>query len=202
MPIYLDDKPVELAGDDLAAVLTAAREKAAESGRVIVEVSIDGERLVDSDLDAGQDRAIDDSDVRLATADPAHLAVDTLTQVRSLLDELRQVQSEAADLFQQDKPAEAIQKVAAAMGIWQQTQQAVLHSAILTQLSLDEKTIDGQPVNDTINLLADQLRELRDALAGGDTVTVADALSYEWPGTIDRWQALVDQMITWIQSDA
>lgn len=199
MAIYLDGQPIELAGSDVGAVLNAARAKLAESGRVIVEVEIDGNRLVDADLDEQQHTAVDGHDLRLTTADPGELAADTLAQVRTRLDDLRQIQADAAELFQQDKTGDAVQKVAQAMGIWQQAQQAVLHSAVLTQIELDDRTVDDQPVNDTINLLADQLRELRDALTNGDTVTAADALAFEWPDTIDRWQALVDQMIQWIE---
>jgi hypothetical protein len=199
MPIYLDDEAVTLSGDSLGDVLSAAREQLAEHKRVVVEVQIDGQSLVDSEIDEQQDAAIGDREVRLFTADPVALAVGTLGQVREVLDVAQRVQTEAAELFQEDRSADAIQRVAEAMSIWQQTQQAVLHSAVLLELDLDQRTVAGTPVSETVNDLIGHLMSLRDQLAAGDTVAVADALAYEWPQTVQHWQKLIDAMIGWIE---
>jgi len=199
MPIYLDDEAVTLSGDSLGDVLNAAREQLADQGRVVVEVRIDGQSLVDREIDEQQDAAIGDREVRLYTADPITLAVGTLGQVRDVLDVAQRVQTDAAELFQQDRSADAIQRVAEAMSIWQQTQQAVLHSAVLLDIDLDQRMVEDIPVSETVNDLIGHLTSLRDQLASGDTVAVADALAFEWPQTVARWQKLIDAMIGWIE---
>ncbi len=199
MPIYLDDEAITLSGDSLGDVLHSAREQIADQGRVVVEVQIDGQSLVDREIDEQQDAAIGEREVRLFTADPVTLAVGTLGQVRDVLDVAHRVQTDAAELFQQDRSADAIQRVAEAMSIWQQTQQAVLHSAVLLEIDLDQREVDGVPVSETVNDLITHLVSLRDQLAAGDTVAVADALAFEWPQTIERWQKLIDAMIGWIE---
>jgi hypothetical protein len=117
-----------------------------------------------------------------------------------VLDVAQRVQTDAAELFQQDRSGDAIQRVAEAMSIWQQTQQAVLHSAVLLELDLDQREVEGIAVSETVNDLITHLTSLRDQLAAGDTVAVADALAFEWPQTVERWQKLIDAMIGWIEA--
>lgn len=198
MSIYLDDDPADFTGGDLAAVLEQASDSLAESGRLVVEVQRDGKTLSAADLDEHQNTPVGDSEWRLYSVDPRELAVQTLEQVTQRLDEARQAQAEAAELFQEDRAAEALEQIAKAVDAWQESQQAVRQTAALVGLELDGRSVDDQPVEQIINLMIDQLKELRDLLAAGDTVALADALAYEWPQTIDRWQALVGQMIEWV----
>jgi hypothetical protein len=198
MSIYLDDDPADFTGGDLAAVLEQASDRLAESGRLVVEVQRDGKTLSAADLDEQQNTLIGDSDWRLYSVDPRELAVQTLEQVAQRLDEARLAQAEAAELFQEDRAAEALKQITDAIDAWQESQQAVRQTAALVGIELDGRCVDGQPVEQIINLMVDQLKELRDLLTAGDTVALADALAYEWPQTIDRWQALVGQMIEWV----
>ena len=198
MSIYLDDEPVELPGPDLAAALGQAQDRLGDPGRLIIEVQRDGQALSPAELDAAQDAPVAGSEWRLLTAVPRELAVATLQQVVQRLDDARQSQLAAAELLQQDQIAEAMKRVAEAVEAWQQTQQAVLYSATLVGIELGGRSVDDQPVDQTISLLLDQLKKVRDLLGAGDTVGLADALAYEWPETIDRWQALVGQMIEWV----
>ena len=201
MSIYLDDDAVDFAGDDLASVLEQAREALAGSGRLVVEVLLDGKVLDPDGLDAEQNTPVADSEWRLYTANPRELAVATLQQVAERLNDARQAQAEAAELLQQDRPADAMKHVTVAIEAWQQTQQAVLYSATLVGIDLDGRAVDGQPVDQIVLLLLDQLKELRELLSAGDTVAMADALAYEWPQTIDRWQVLIGKLIDWVTEE-
>lgn len=201
MPVFLDDQPVDLTGQTLADLLESASNSIAENGRVVVEVHVDGQPVVGEQLEQQGDSPIGDAEVRLFSADPIELAASTLQQVRGRLDDASRLQSAAADLFQQDQPAEAIKNVADAVAAWQQTQQAVLQSAVLLGVELDGKSIDDKPVSDTITGLLEQLREMKELLAAGDTVALADSLAHEWPDTTQRWQQLIDEMVQWINDD-
>ena len=201
MSIYLDDDPVEFAGGDLAAVLEQAREALVGSGRMVVEVRLDGQVLNPNELDAEQHTPVGDTECRLYTADPRQLAVETLQQIAQRLNDAGQAQAEAAELLQQDRTADAMKHVTAANEAAQQTQQAVLHSATIVGVDLDGRSVDGQPVSQIVGLLLEQLKELRDLLAAGDTVALADALAYEWPQTIERWQALIGEMVGWVTEE-
>jgi hypothetical protein len=199
MDCFVDDEAVPLAGGTLDQLFEAAQSHLSDSGRVIVDVVVDGESLSGEQLDQPQQIATADREVRLYTADPRALAVDTLKQVRGRLSEAEQAQQQAAEQLQQDQPSEALQQVSQAIEVWLQTQQAVQHSAALLGLDLDSLTVDQQPASTVIQSLADQLHQLKDALNNGDTVSLADALAYEWPETVQQWDTLVQGMIQRIE---
>lgn len=199
MAIFLDDQAVELAGDDLAGVLRAAQRRLEPDGRVVVEVRIDGESLSGDELERQQAAAVADAELRLYSASPTALAVETLEQVRCRLGQVRQSQGDAAEMLQQDRAAEALQKVGESVEGWMQTQQAVSLAAGLTGIDLGAVTVDGQPVSDITGDLVTALTNMKELLAAGDTVAMADALAYEWPEHVDAWDRLIGQLLAEIE---
>jgi len=199
MAIFLDDKPVQLDGGDLESVLAAASSKLGESGRVVVEVQLDGLPIVADNYAEHQSISVSDTELRLYSANPHELSVTTLQQVKAHLDQARQGQLQAAELFQQDKQAQALEQVIHVIEVWQQVQQAVLHSIQLLRINVDEKQVDGQTVVELTDSLIEQLKGLHELLTTVDTVGLADVLAYEWPQTADRWERLIAELISWIE---
>lgn len=201
MAIYLDDEVVELPGEDLGAILSAARDRLDPVGRVVVEVAIEGRTLDAEALEQQDEIPVSvDTEVRLYTADPVLLSTETLEQVRQALTQAGELQSEAADRLQQDELDQALQKVGQAVEIWLQVQQAVLHAALLAEVELDEMAVDGEPVSGFTDELIEKLSELRDTIHVQDTVTLADVLGYEWPQIVDRWDRLIGALIDEIRA--
>ncbi|MEE9211724.1 MAG: hypothetical protein V3U29_03625, partial [Phycisphaeraceae bacterium] len=199
MTVFLDDQQTQLDGQNLGAVLAAAKDHLDPTGRVIVEVQLDGQPLIGDDLANKQNDPIEDHELRLYSVEPAQLGVAALEQVREALDRARQNQTQAAELLQQDQPVEAMNQINQAFDIWLQAQQAVMQSARLAGLELDEVRVDDRPLTDLTDALIDQLKSMRDLLAASDTVALADALAYEWPETIDQWQAAIGRVIEAIE---
>ena len=199
MSIFLDDDLVELTGHDLAAVLEAAKSHLNASGRVVVEVAIDGQALSEADLAGQESVALDGKEVRLYSADPAELAVATLNGIRQRLGEAAESQDRAAELFQADKAGEALAQIGTVIEAWLQTQQAVLNSAMLLEIDLEAFAVDGRPLREFTDELLERLNELRELIEAGDTVSLADALAYEWPELTNRWDRLVEKLVESIE---
>ena len=199
MAIYLDDQPAQLQGDHLGEVLTKASESLAVDGRVLVEVKIDGEVITGEDLDKHQASQIDQSEIHLASADRKELAVTTLTQVREQLPRAGALHEQAAEELQADNPAEALTYIAESIEVWMMTQEAVLGSAGVVGLGLDEVKVNGEPMSGFTEELIQQLHGLKDLITSKDTVALADALAYEWPAVVLRWDQLIEQMIQEIE---
>jgi hypothetical protein len=199
MTVYLDDESVKVSGDTLGPVLQEVSQRLDPAGRIVVEVLLNGEALIGDQLAQLKDAPIGNDELRLYSADPVELAVEVLHQVRAQLDDARQAQQEAADLFQRDQAGQALQRVTASLSVWQQAQQAVLQTTQMVGLDLDQQVFEGHPVGSIIQSLLGQLMQVRDLLTAHDTVGLADALAYEWPETVDRWQRLVSQLIQWIE---
>ncbi len=198
MAIYLDDEPFHFVGGNLGAVLDAANKRVQKEGRVIVEVHVGERALVGEALRAARDESFHQHEVKLISADPSELALSTLRQVRDLLTEAHEGFGAAAEAFQTDDGATGMSRLGKAMDIWHQLPTAILHSASLLNINLDQMP-DELSLNDASNALADQLRQLREHVQNNDTVALADSLAYEWPKTAERWDRILVALINRIE---
>ncbi|MCG8510764.1 MAG: hypothetical protein MI741_16195 [Rhodospirillales bacterium] len=195
MQIYLDDEQVDAGGTTLGRVLTDVQNRLNMAGRIVVEVKVDGETLVGNELSEGQDRDLTGCDVRLYSAEPARLAVDTLEGIRGRLNEARNLQQQAADAFQSDQAGEALQHIARLIEIWMQTQQAVTLIASMLEIDMTTMKVDGVSGGEIVEKLVEHLNSLKQAIGDSDTVTLADSLAYEWPEVVDQWDNLAAELI-------
>jgi hypothetical protein len=199
MPVFLDDQAIELPGPSLGQLLDTARQQLADGGRVVVEVAVAGQKLDEQQIGERAAEDIADQEVRLFSADPKALAVETLDGVRHRLHDAEKLQQDAADLLQRDQPQEALQNVGRSIEAWLQVQQAVLQSAMLLGINLDQIDVDGQPAHELTSRALEQLHDVKGFLQNDDTVALADALQYEWPETAAQWSRLIDALIAKIQ---
>lgn len=198
MTIYLDDEPFHFVGGDLGTVLDAANRRVKTEGRVIVEVKVGERTLVGETLRAAREENVSGQEVQLISADPSELALTTLRQVRQLLTEAKEGFGAAAQAFQTDDGAGGMSKLGKAMDIWHQLPTAILHSAGLLNINLDEMPAELS-LNAASHELADRLRQLRESVQANDTVTLADALTYEWPKVAELWDRILIALINRIE---
>ncbi len=195
MPVYLDDQVVELGGGPLSSILRAASDRLRPDGRIIAEVRLDGETVPAEEFETRPLPDVASADLRLYSANPRDLAIDALEHVRDRLAAAREIQAAAADLLQQDKAAEALAQVGEANDAWIQAYRAVLLAADAGGIDLNTLRVGGDPASSCVIDLVRSLTGLKETLTHHDTVALADALAYEWPGTTDRWDALVAAMV-------
>jgi hypothetical protein len=198
VPIHIDDKPSTLSANSMRELLSAVTNELAPSGRVVVEVKVDGTSITGPELDNDQPTA-DTSDIRVYSARPSDLVVGILEEVRTQLAASQQMQQQAADLLQQDDPAKAMELVKESINGWLQAQQAVGQSAQLLQLDLEAIKVEDQSVMARMSELIASLTELKDIVVANDFVGLADALQYEWPEITDRWDAALGAIIKHIE---
>ena len=198
MAIHLDSEPFHFVGGDLGAVLDAANRRVKADGRVIVEVKVGQRTLVGESLQAARTENVTGQEVQLISADPSDLALSTLREVRQLLEEAKKNFHAAAKAFQTDEGATGMSRLGKAMDIWHQLPTAILHSAGLLNINLDELPPELS-IQAASQGLANQLRLLRESVQANDTVTLADALAYEWPHTADLWDRILVALINRIE---
>lgn len=200
MPIHIDDQPTEFAAGSLRELLAAARDQLAPSGRVVVEVRVDGESITGPALEEDTPTK-PESDIRVYSAMPAELVIGVLEDVRAGLAGAQQMQQQAAELLQQDDPAKALDLVKQSIDAWLQAQQAVGQSAQLLLIDLNAIMVNEQTVLDRMNELISNLTELKDAVVAKDFISLADALQYEWPEITERWDAALGAIVKHIEKD-
>lgn len=200
VPIHIDDQPSTLSVTSMRELLAAVSHELAPSGRVVVEVKVDGTSITGPELDDDQPTA-DTSDIRVYSAKPSDLVVGILEEVRGQLSASQEMQQKAAEHLQQDEPGQAMELVKESINAWLQAQQAVGQSAQLLQLDLQAIRIGDQSVIERMNELIASLTELKDIVVANDFVTLADALQYEWPDITDRWDGALGAIIKHIEDD-
>lgn len=200
MPVLIDDQTVPLTGSNLRELLASARQHLADTGRVVVEVKLDGESITGADLES-ESPTPEQSEVRVYTAKPGELAVGVLEQVREQLHAASKMQEEAADLLQQDEQSKALELIRTSIDGWLQSQQAVAQTAELLHVDLSKVEVDGE--DDTVVMrmqeLIQRLVELKDLIQANDFVSLADALAYEWPQITENWDRAIGAIIKEIE---
>lgn len=199
MVVYIDEELIDIQSCGLGLVLQEAKKHLAASGRVVIEVEVDGRQLEYDALAELERSSIDESEVRLTSADPRDVAVAALCEVRKHLASTKQDHHLAAEMLQQDNQAEAVGKIASLVTVWQRTHRAVIESSALMGVDVGMLTVGEQTAEDVVGTLAEHLKTLRDLLQARDTVGLSDVLLYEWPEVIARWDLLVGALMDQIE---
>ena len=187
MKAFLDDREINAGMPTLADVLTEGASMAEQAGRIIVEVTIDGEDVPGDQLESPSREDLGDAEVRLVSADPGSLASQALRDAAAQLTQTRDRQARCAALVQVGKIAEAMSMMEACLNDWQAARTVV---DSVTQLT----SVTAESAEDTIEDLAAKLDELKSALTGQDWATVADLLAYDLDEQITSWTAMLDEM--------
>ncbi|MHC4996016.1 MAG: hypothetical protein ACYTGQ_13290 [Planctomycetota bacterium] len=192
MEVFIDSDLFNTDQTSIGGIIEAAKKQVDPTGRMIVEVRIDGASLTDDQLDHELDHEPDAEEIQLVTADPIELVLDILDEARAALVEARTAQNEAAGDLQQDKPTKAMDGVKLAIAVWQQVQQTVSQTILLLDMPIDDMMVGERPAHQIIDDLLQQLMRLKDQLISEDWVALADALEFEMSQTADIW----DQLLT------
>lgn len=191
MRILLDEHPTSLAASTVADALRQAAALASEKGRLIVEVEVDGIRWSEEDLSTSTANDHRAAELKLLTAHPAELLVQTFGEAATAVDGVEEIQAEAAKLLQTNRTKEGLNQLLDALAVWGAVQTGLargLSLGVLTVESLKARGIDVQP---PLDALEQKLRELREAIVAQDETAMSDCLLYEFPPVAKRLSALL-----------
>ena len=125
MRVLIDDHESGIEANTVAEAISAGASIAEDRGRLIVEVVVDGTRLSEQQLDAPQCLELAADEVVLASADRREVICQVFHDAAMALDQVDDLQREAAELIQQDEAGPAMERLAEALTIWSSVQQAV-----------------------------------------------------------------------------
>jgi hypothetical protein len=194
MNILVDDRPCETRATTVAEAIAEGVQLARTRGRMVVDVYVDGELWSESQLASQTVMSRPAGEVRLNTAVAADLAAEAFQQAAEAVLEADSLQREAAEMIQSGKLPAAMAKLAQALSIWSTVQAAAATGSAAVGLDLDSVLVDGVAMNRVVTGLNDRLRQLRDALTSGDTVTLSDTLMYDLPPVVTEWRSLLHEL--------
>ncbi|MFZ4749917.1 MAG: hypothetical protein ACOYMM_05330 [Phycisphaerales bacterium] len=187
MRILLDDRETTLRADTVGVALQEAATLAGQTGRMIVEIEVDGIAWCEEDLARPEHTARGATEVRLSTAHPAELLRDTFAHATEAVLNAEEIQRAAAKLMQSNREGEGLQKLLEALAVWGSVQTAVSRGLELGVLTRDDVRAAGIDLDGAVAVLDAQLRALRTAMQSQDTTAVSDCLMYEFPATTKRF---------------
>lgn len=196
MDIYLDNDPITLEAGPLGALIETAQATLPEGERMIVEVRVDGRTLNNEEIDQRLEKTVDAEELQFITARPDDLARQALDEVDDALIRAGEAQQQAADLLQQDRAHDAMTPIRDALSVWSQTQQAVLQSAQLLNVDLDNLPLEDTSPGELVNQTSEHLRAVRDQLENHDWIGLADTLAYDLGEAAPAWRKLIQVMST------
>ncbi len=206
MQVYLDDESVTCARPTLAEALGAARVRAEERGRVIIEATLDGEQIPGDLLASPPDAEVSADELRFVSADPASLVRTILLDVADLLPGAVQAQRKAQEHLETGDVSGAGEHLRAALEVWAHVPEATLHGCHLLGLDIESVSVpvdEGEAggnggdegrllaVNVAIAGLVEHLQEVKRAQQDQDWAALADAVGYDLVEQATRWESVL-----------
>lgn len=196
MPITLDQNPVDLGPmPTLGNALDALTKHLAGSGKIIINVAVDGQPLDGQALTAGSLMDINDRHVAVATADRDAMARQMIGKLAALVDYLATQHRAIATLIEQAQTPKALNQLTSTLSAWQQIHASFSSLTQMLQIDLDRFQINEIPARDLLLEFQGQLKEIQTALENRDMVLLADVLQYELDRAIEIWQTLLASVL-------
>ncbi|HQL55616.1 MAG TPA: hypothetical protein PLQ87_12980 [Phycisphaerae bacterium] len=161
------------------------------SERLIVSVSINGQRLNDADLAARLAQPLGaGAQVDLETGCARTLVTDALRGLALEFDQAGGQLADIANRLSAGQGAAAVRDVGAFVSLWQTCYRALAQCSGLLGDDLTTYLYEGRTVKEWLADLILKLDELRGALEAHDTVLLADLLRYEMQPLTQTWQSV------------
>ena len=168
--------------------------------RLIVSVSVNGNRYGENELGAGLARPLaGDEQVDLETEDRCTVAADALRAIAAEIAEAAKSHADIADRLSSGEAAEAIRQIGNFVNVWNSCTAVITQCGGLLGRDLTDAEHGGRNVRDSLAELAGRLRDLRDALEARDTVMLADLMHYEMPGLCETWQDVLTTLASVVE---
>ncbi len=194
MHVLLDDRPCQSHAATIAEAIFEGVRLARSRGRMVVDVYVDGVLMSHDELASDTRLSRPATEVRLNTVLASDLAQDALRAASDALVEADDLHRRAAELIQAGQMGEAMGLMSQALAIWSSVQSAASQGSEAAGIDLEAVEVDGIAMRKLIETLNGKLRQLRDALSAGDTVTLADTLLYDLPPVVTEWRGLLHEL--------
>jgi hypothetical protein len=191
LDVLIDGHPLAPA-PDLAQALISACHRADESGRIVVEIWLDGvpidpDALRTPGLGAGGRKA------GFVSAAPAELACTALEAAAALLDGLKPRHRAAAEAVRDGDIDPAMKELSAILTSWDQAKSALERSARMLGIGPGGPGLTGDwdTISDALASLAGRLAEIKRSLVSRDWAGLADVLEYDMDEQAGRFAGVL-----------
>ena len=177
MRILLDGTPCELQVGSIRDAVEQVTEQALASGRVIIQVDVDGREMDLDELEGGLDGMNLPGELAFSSLTPDELLLATFELGEQAIASAQTSFEQAATLIQSGEGEKALDELRKGIDLWKTVEETVLREAV--------PELEGQEaaLEDRIEDLRASLNSIREAMMSRDMTALSDALLYEFPRT-------------------
>ena len=204
MQIFVDDQPYISPGKTGQTVAELANEVCQNdtepSHRLVVGIRCNGEQVGNDRLESILASPADEYDsIELLTQPVASLVKATLSQAIEIFEQSSENRRKAADLMAEGRQAEAMSHLQNFLEVWRQVQDSMLMCAQALRVNLEALKVNDLSLTDILEMIKNQLNDLKAAMETGDYVVVGDILRYEFEEPSGYWLKFLG--LLWEQAD-
>ncbi|MFK7759226.1 MAG: hypothetical protein AB8C13_04685 [Phycisphaerales bacterium] len=199
MHIWIDNTQLADA-TDINAALDQARAHTESSGRLIIDILVDGHPAPDELFEDEPQGLGSINELRFTTADTKELIVET---GQTAIDSIQLIQADQQAATQQLRSGDledSMETMRAIMEGWQAVRDIVDQLAQIAQININELKVDTHTGNQIIDALSSALTEVRENLKNEDWSSLGDTIEYDLNELAAQWSSLLNAIVNHVQA--
>ena len=190
MRILIDGNDSGLNAETVPEALKQGMDAVDSTGRIVVEIALDGTPLDAEQLENGAYENISAETISMMSLAPNELLLATFELGRNAIEAAQKHFHSAAEMIQSGNDANAMNELHEGIELWCTIDQTVFREAVpkIAELGGDQ-TPDG--LERHVSELKDALESIRSAIESSDFAGLSDALMYEFPETSAGWSTFL-----------
>jgi hypothetical protein len=193
MTVMVDQEP--LAAEQLGlSTVGQVLSHLSSRNRLVVHLMIDGRSPDMGSIETVRSQPLTGRTVYIETTEPKQIVTDVCREADQLLDEAEAMRSQAIDLLQTGKPADAFRRLSVCFNNWNHTRESVQKVGRLLRADLKRLFVGDESLQAWLESFTVQLAQMRQAIESRDFIHLSDVLAYEAHETTGRWRSALNQL--------
>ncbi|MFI4916121.1 MAG: hypothetical protein ACIAS6_06395 [Phycisphaerales bacterium JB060] len=186
MKATLDGQEISIDRPTLAAALEAGVASARAQGRIVIDVSMDGQPVDGELLSQPTDEPLDAGVLEMTSTDPLSLVRVTFFDAADAMDSAKEEHQACAEQIHRGEIGQAMAGLGQLLSTWQAVRQAVAQGGAALGQPLSAYASNGA-LDERTEALAKHLDDLKRAVGNDDLTTVADLLEEDLRAEAGQW---------------
>ena len=199
MQIWIDNTQQSDA-TDLGDALEQARIHAESSGRLIIDILVDGQPATDELFEDQPEGLETINELRFTTADTSALISETAHTAIESIELLKADQEAGAQQIRAGELEDAMQTLQAIMEGWLAMRDVVDQIAQIAQIDIATVNVGDEIGSDIVQSLSNALAEVRETLQNEDWSSLGDVIEYDLSELAGKWANLLQSLIQSVQT--
>lgn len=199
MQIWIDNTQISDA-QDINDAIDQARIHAESSGRLIVDILVDGQPAPDELYGETPETLGPIQELRFTTADTQSMVNESIETAIDSIELLKADQAQGAQQIRSGELGDAMESLRAVLEGWQAIRDMADQIAQITNIDIQTLQVGDEPGSQIVESLSKALSEVRETLQNEDWSSLGDVIEYDLEELATKWSALLTALLKSDQS--